>query len=180
MKEALIVVDMCNDFVADDGRLTVGKAAQNLLPFIIEQCRHFIVQGGVVVFATDNHPEGIDGTWPQHCDPRTDGIKIYGQLGDWYDLMKDHPNVLYQPKTTYNAFWQTPLADWLRSKQITTVNLVGVCTDICVINTAAGAYFSGFKVNVLKKGCATITVLQKYETPAYEMMQGSYAATIVD
>lgn len=33
-KEALLIVDMSNDFVADNGTLTVGKLAQEIVPYI--------------------------------------------------------------------------------------------------------------------------------------------------
>ncbi|CAM5193241.1 hypothetical protein UACE39S_04369 [Ureibacillus acetophenoni] len=35
-KEALIIVDMSNDFVAEDGSLTAGKPAQEIVPYIVD------------------------------------------------------------------------------------------------------------------------------------------------
>ena len=34
VREALLIVDMSNDFVADNGTLTVGKPAQEIVPYI--------------------------------------------------------------------------------------------------------------------------------------------------
>src|SRR4051812_40085511 len=108
---ALLVIDMPNDFVADDGGLTVGKPAQAIVPFITEQCQEVFMGDGLVIFPTDNHPGGIDGQWPKHCDPTTDGVKLYGAIGEWYEKHKQYGNVLYLPKTKYNAFWGTDLAN---------------------------------------------------------------------
>lgn len=178
MRKALIVVDICEDFVADNGKLTVGKPAQDIVPFILEQMQQTLDDKGVVVFATDNHPEGKDGGWPPHCDPNTNGVKPFGPLNDWYETNKENSDVIYSPKSTYNAFWQTGLGFQLKIKDVDEVKLVGVCTDICVFNTAAGAYFSGFKVKVLKAGCATLPALKPNEEAAYKMMKEQYAAEI--
>ncbi|RKJ26363.1 isochorismatase, partial [Butyricicoccus sp. 1XD8-22] len=56
-KEALIIVDMSNDFVADDGSLTAGKPAQEIVPYIIETANEFLSRDQVVVVAMDAHQE---------------------------------------------------------------------------------------------------------------------------
>lgn len=177
-REALIVVDMCNDFVADDGLLTVGKPAQEIVPYILEECK----KADIVVFATDNHVDGKDGNWPPHCDPKTNGADLYGPLKEFCQQRGDGRKVWYQPKTKYNAFWETSLSQNLLHEGVDTVKLVGVCTDICVFNTAAGAYFAGFKVKVLKRGCATLGLddFQKNIESAYRMMQQQFGAEIVE
>ena len=178
MRTALLVIDMCNDFVADNGRLTVGKPAQEIVPFILKECEETVKSGGLVIFATDAHINGKDGNWPPHCDPETDGVEIYGELGEW---CKENVDIAGRfPKTTYNAFWKTDLAEFLRFQRVETVKLVGVCTDICVFNSAAGAYFEGFKVQVLKKGCATLDFLRGNEAQAYNMMKGQFFAEIIE
>ncbi|MFX0560902.1 hypothetical protein TEPIDINF_002337 [Tepidibacillus infernus] len=39
--EALVIVDMSNDFVHDNGNLTAGKPAQEIVPYIMQQQRNF-------------------------------------------------------------------------------------------------------------------------------------------
>ena len=191
-REALLVIDMCKDFV--DGRLPVGEPAKAIVPFIVAECQEMLDAGGLVYFPTDNHEDGKDGQWPDHCDPTTDGADLYGAIGEWFEKNRRHDpkgigyfnipqvqsHVRYIPKTTYNAFWGTSIQWELKDMGVDTVKIVGVCTDICVFHSAAGAYFSGFKVKVLKQGCATLDFLKGNEPQAYEMMKGQFAAEIVD
>lgn len=44
-KEALLIVDMSNDFVADNGTLTVGKPAQEIVPYIQDLATSFFRRG---------------------------------------------------------------------------------------------------------------------------------------
>lgn len=179
MKEALIVVDMCNDFVADDGKLTVGKPAQLIVPYILEECEKTISAGGEVFFPTDNHVGGYDGKWPKHCDPDTDGFKLYEPLFDFVDKRR---NTNYIPKKQYNCFHGTGLSRILKEHEIypknNTLKFCGVCTDICVLHSVAGAYFEGFtNLQVLKRGCATFSANSEI---AFEMMKNQFFAEIVE
>lgn len=44
---------------------------------------------------------------------------------------------------------------YLREKNIKEINLVGVCTNICVLYTAADARNIGYTVNIYRDGVAT-------------------------
>ncbi len=154
---ALIVIDMSYDFVALNGRLTCGQPAIDIVDYVHQKCDKAINEGVMVVFAMDEHKMGVDGEWPKHNDPEDCGCTPYGVLNEFMELYHVHPNFLYVPKTKYNAFWGTPLADLLRQRGVTTVELMGVCTDICVVDTAAGAYYEGFKVKIHQAGVATFS-----------------------
>lgn len=159
MREALLIVDMSNDFVADDGSLTAGKPAQEIVPYIVEMADQFLEKDQIVVFAMDAHQENDPhfALWPPHNVVGTKGQQLYGELQDWYEKHKDHPNVIMQPKENYNAFFRTDLADKLRSLGVEKVHVCGVCTDICDFLTVAGADAEGFKTAVHKRGVATFT-----------------------
>ena len=186
MKEALIVIDMCRDFVADDGKLTVGKPAQLIVPYILEECEKTIVAGGEVFFPTDLHLGGHDGKWPPHCDPDTDGFELYGQL---LDLLDKRRHTHYIPKKQYNCFHGTTFrgsreiyfTEILKENEIykkTPLKFCGVCTDICILHSVAGAYFEGFtNLKVLKRGCATFSANSEI---AFEMMKNQFFAEIVE
>ena len=177
MKNATIVIDVINDFV--NGSLPVGQPAIDIIPFIVEQCEKAKNNGDVIIFACDNHIDGIDGKWPKHADPKTDGVKLYGELGKWFDNIRYSevpPHAFYFPKTKYDAFFGTALAEFLKEYGVTQVTLMGVCTDICIFYTAAGAFFNGFDVKVLKKGCATFA--PQNEPQVYEMMKNHFFAEI--
>jgi nicotinamidase-related amidase len=157
--EALLVVDMSNDFVADDGGLTVGQPAQQVVPYILEQADLFLKEGGHVVFTMDAHEKDDPHfeLWPVHNVIGTVGQQLFGDLHQWYEKHAEGGAVHYVPKTNYNAFHRTNLAELLRENQIEKVHVVGVCTDICDFLTVAGADAEGFKTAVHKRGMATFT-----------------------
>lgn len=159
MKEALLIVDMSYDFVADDGGLTVGKPAQEIVPYIIEQANQMLQAGNPVVFTMDAHrpDDGHFRNWPKHNVAGTPGQELYGALKEWYTENWMNPNVQYVPKADYNAFFNTGLAQWLNNNQVATVHVTGVCTDICCFLTAAGANAEGFATVIHARGCATFT-----------------------
>lgn len=159
MRSAYLIVDMSYDFVADDGKLTVGKAAQDILPEIIKTADRYFENGDFVILCHDCHEE-FDrhfDLWPAHCIKHTRGMMPYGELMDWYDLHKGTDHVVFLPKSEYDAFYKTALKELLRSNEIEHVRVAGVCTDICVYNTLYGAYKAGFKTEISPKECATFT-----------------------
>ncbi|NMD71256.1 cysteine hydrolase [Bacillus sp. DNRA2] len=160
-KEALLIVDMSNDFIADHGTLTAGKPAQDIVPYIIELATSFLTKGNVVVVTMDAHQPNDPHfeLWPKHNIVGTKGQQLYGELHGWFQNNKDHENVIYTPKTNYNAFFQTDLAETLRGLGVGMVHTVGVCTDICDFLTVAGADAEGFKTAIHKQGVATFTDL---------------------
>ncbi|MBD7971312.1 cysteine hydrolase family protein [Paenibacillus gallinarum] len=159
--EALLIVDMSNDFVADNGTLTVGKPAQKIVPYIRDLAASFLAEGNVVVVSMDSHQQNDPHfkLWPPHNIEGTEGQQLYGDLYDWFQKNQHHENVLYTPKTNYNAFFKTDLAETLRGLGIEKVHIVGVTTDICDFLTVAGADAEGFKTCIHKRGVATFTDL---------------------
>lgn len=159
--EALIIVDMSNDFVHDQGNLTAGKPAQEIVPYIIETADKFLKNGGKVIITMDAHTEDDAhfNLWPKHNVIGTWGQELYGDLKNWYDRNQENSNLLVVPKVDYNAFFNTDLADKLRNSSIDKVHVVGVATDICVFLTTAGADSNKFKTVIHKRGVATFTQL---------------------
>ncbi|MFP5109505.1 cysteine hydrolase family protein [Neobacillus sp. C211] len=160
-KEALIIVDMSNDFVADHGTLTVGKPAQEVVPYIKDLVTRFLAEGNVVVVTMDAHQlnDPHFELWTPHNIVGTEGQQLYGELYDWFQKNKDNESVMYTPKTNYNAFFKTDLAETLRNFGVDKVHTVGVCTDICEFLTVAGADAEGFKTAIHKQGVAAFTDL---------------------
>ena len=159
MKKAYLIVDMSNDFVADDGKLTVGKEAQRIVPNIIKTADTYFENGDMIIFCHDCHEEDDRHfeMWPPHSVKYTRGMMPYGALMDWYDARKGGDQVLFLPKSEYDAFYKTPLAEILQMHHVEHVRIAGVCTDICVYHTIYGAYRSWFKTEVARDECATFT-----------------------
>lgn len=160
MKRALLNVDYTNDFVAEDGALTCGTPGQNLHDYIVELTKEFYDNGDYVAFLIDIHYENDvlhpeSELFPPHNIAGTAGRKLYGELEDLYQEIKDSQNVEYFDKTRYSAFTGTNLELQLRAREIEELHIVGVCTDICVLHTAVDAYNKGFKIVVHEKGVAS-------------------------
>jgi nicotinamidase-related amidase len=85
-KEALLIVDMSNDFVADNGTLTVLKPAQDIVPYIKDLATSFLAEGNVVVVSMDAHQQNDPHfeLWPPHNIVGTEGQQLYGDLYDWF------------------------------------------------------------------------------------------------
>ncbi|WP_127849288.1 cysteine hydrolase family protein [Lacticaseibacillus hulanensis] len=160
MAEALIIVDYTNDFVADKGALTAGKPAQEVDTRITELATEFAARGDFVFLPTDIHVAGDPyhpetKLFPPHNQENTWGRLYYGQLAKWYAAHDDDSNVFAFPKRRYSSFAGTPLDQWLRERRITSVHIVGVCTDICVLHTAIDAYNLGYDITIHADACAT-------------------------
>lgn len=150
--EALLVIDYTNDFVAEDGRLTCGERGQSIQERVTEITKEFIESNKYTVFAIDAHEEGDKyhpeaKLFPPHNLLGTKGRKLYGRLGDYIENLKDDSYV-WIDKTRYSAFAGTNLEIKLRERNITTLHLIGVCTDICILHTAVDAYNRGFQIVV--------------------------------
>lgn len=160
MTEALLIVDYTNDFIAPDGALTVGKPGQDLAPRIQDLANDFVARDQFVYFPTDQHypndpyhPESH--LYPPHNLVGTPGRELYGSLAAWRQQQAANPRVRDFAKFRYSAFVGTPLDLWLRERQVHTVHLAGVCTDICVLHTAISAVNLGYQVVVHQDAVAS-------------------------
>lgn len=160
--EALLIIDYTNDFVADNGALTCGKPAQILAPNIVTLADNMLADGGWVYLPTDvhqpndpYHPE--TKLFPTHNVRDTWGRDLYGALKPWFAQHQSDAKVSQFDKTRYSAFAGTDLDLRLRERHITTLHLVGVCTDICVLHTAVSAYNLGYQLVIHKNAVATLT-----------------------
>lgn len=158
--KALLNIDYTNDFVAPDGALTCGEPGQVLHDYIVNLTKEFHDNGEYVAFLIDMHFKGDQlhpesKLFPPHNIEGTDGRKLYGELEELYQNIKDSSNVEYFDKTRYSAFTGTTLELKLRERNISELHIVGVCTDICVLHTAVDAYNKGFDIVVHEGGVAS-------------------------
>lgn len=160
MKKALLNIDYTNDFVAKNGALTAGTPAQKLEEYIVDLTKKFYENDDYVAFLIDLHYEENElhpenNLFPPHNIDGTDGRKLYGELENLYQEIKDSQNVEYFDKTRYSAFTGTNLELQLRERSVNELHLVGVVTDICILHTAIDAYNKGFDIVIHKKGVAS-------------------------
>lgn len=180
--EALLVIDYTNDFVATNGALTCGVPGQQLEAYITDLTNKMATQQHFVVFACDLHEQHDSyhpetKLFPPHNIRGTEGRALYGTVADAYERLKEQDNVYWMDKTRYSSFAGTNLALKLRERHITSIHLVGVCTDICILHTAIDAYNEGFDVTIHEKGVASFN--EAGHEWALTHFKNSLGATIV-
>ncbi len=128
MKDALIVIDMQKDFLT--GSLANAKA-DTVIKNVQEKIKQYREQGKDIIFTRDTHADNYMDTQEgknlpvPHCIKGTDGWKIVDGLAKAQDKIIDKP-----------TFGSVELAEYVRLKNYKSVELVGVCTDICVVSNA--------------------------------------------
>lgn len=145
--KTLIVVDMQNDFI--DGALGT-KEAQAIVKNVAAKIREYQAEGNEIIFTRDTHGEDYLDT-PEgkklpvkHCIKGTKGWKIAdGLYVDGADCI-DKPNFGW-PHWNERSFEE--------------IELVGLCTDICVVSNALilKAQFPDVPVTVDAACCAGVT-----------------------
>lgn len=171
---ALLLIDLQNDFCAH-GALAV-PGGDDVVPIANALMPRF----SLVVATADAHPPThlsfasnhagkvayeqmeLDGLpqvlWPDHCVVGTPGAALHPQL----DQAGIHRVVAKgtDPRIdSYSGFFdnghrkQTELHDYLQSRGVKTLYLMGLATDYCVKWSALDALQLGYRVHLVQDGC---------------------------
>jgi nicotinamidase-related amidase len=129
----LIVVDMQNDFI--DGALGT-KEAVAIVPSVLKKIKEF---QGKVIFTLDTHPEDYMNTQEgknlpvRHCIRGTDGWKLPEEI----DRLRSEKNAdVYEKPTFGSKELASDLEKLNKTEKIESIELIGLCTDICVVSNA--------------------------------------------
>ena len=145
--KALIVVDMQNDFI--DGSLGT-KEAVSIVPKVKKKIDAARTEGREVIFTRDTHYDDYLETNEGkhlpvvHCIEESKGWEISSELDASSSTIINK-----------NTFGYTGWADF----DFEEVELVGLCTDICVVSNALiiKAIYPEIKVSVDAECCAGVT-----------------------
>ncbi len=148
-KKVLLITDMLNDFVREDGALTCGQPARDIVPFIQKKIKEIREEGGTIIYLTDSHaPDDREFSFfPPHCITGTNGAEIIDEL-------PVEENDIIIKKTRYSGFFETELEEVLAELNPDEVHVVGVCTSICVMDTVSGLRDRDYITVVHKNGVA--------------------------
>jgi nicotinamidase/pyrazinamidase len=130
-QKLLMVIDMLNDFMDPKGALYCGYEARKIIPVIHSLLDKFTAEGQPVVYLGDAHapddkefelfsPHAVKGTW---------GGEIIPEL-------KPPESAVVLEKTRFSALFGNNLVDLLKSFKPDEIWVSGVCTSICVMDTA--------------------------------------------
>lgn len=183
-KDAIIVVDVQNDFVdgslGTDRGLEVARGINTWLGGLVhaegEEAEtddgSSVVSLPLIVGTKDWHikpeghfaPEGEEpdyiDTWPAHCVADTHGAQVCAELNPelvdvWFH--KGEYTAAYSGFEGHLAGEEQTLQQWLNSHEVENVTIVGIATDFCVRATALDALNAGFHVRVIEQLCSAVT-----------------------
>lgn len=142
MRQALLVIDMLNDFVKEGAPLEVSKARQ-IIPNIkreIERARTLDIP---IIYICDAHKPNDPEfkIWPVHCLEDTQGAEIIFEL-------KPKKSDFIVKKVSYSGFYNTKLEELLKSLGVQKLIMTGILTNICVLYTGVDALMRGFEIEV--------------------------------
>ena len=144
MPNVVLVVDMLKGFLEPGHNLYCGDASRHIVPSVKRLLQREREAGSTILFICDNHePDDLEfRVFPVHCVKGTDEADVIPEL---QEFVRENSLV---PKNRYSGFFNTPLDERLRELSPDVVTVCGVCTDICVLHTAADARNRDYAVEV--------------------------------
>lgn len=191
---ALILVDLQYDFMPG-GSLAVAEG-----DMVVPIANTLMPMFDLVVATQDWHPDNhqsfasqhagknigevieLDGLqqvlWPDHCIQGSPGAALH------HDLHTDEIAEVVQKGMderidSYSGFFDnghrvaTGLADYLQSKGVTNVSIMGLAIDYCVKFTALDAVQLGFETTLIEDGCRGVELNPGDIANAIQEMQGA-------
>ena len=159
MKKTLIVIDMQRDFI--DGSLGTPEA-QAIVPNVKKKIEEYKSRGDEIIFTRDTHDENYLNTNEgkhlpvKHCIEGTDGWKIHPDL--------DIKECEHIDKPTFGwTFWTSTASQYENDedyfRDLEEIEIVGLCTDICVVSNALilKANYPWANITVDASCCAGVT-----------------------
>jgi nicotinamidase-related amidase len=169
---ALLVIDMQRDFLAADGYaaragLDISHLQSAIAPIqlVLSAARR---AGIYIVHTREGHLEDLSDCPASKLErSRTAGapigsrgplgrLLIRGQRGhDFINELKPMAGESVIDKPGYSAFHRTNLHMILASRNVTTLLITGVTTEVCVHSTLREAVDRGFRCITVSDGCAS-------------------------
>ncbi|KAJ4714558.1 nicotinamidase 1-like [Melia azedarach] len=171
VKTGLVLVDMVNGFcTVGAGKLAPVQPNEQISQMVDESVRLARMfcekKWPVFAFLDSHHPDVPEPPYPPHCINGTDEAKLVPAL-EW---LENETNVTLRRKDCIDGFLgsiekdgSNAFVNWVKNNQIVNILVLGICTDICVLDftcSALSARNRGFltplkDVIVYSHGCAT-------------------------
>ncbi len=149
-RAALLVLDMQEYFLSEASHAFIPSAPA-IIPNIQFMIKVFAVYNRPIFFTRHVNTEenaGIMGKWWKDL--------IYPQTAHSHFIKHlDTSKGIILPKSQYDAFYETPLENYLRASEVGEVVISGVMTHLCCETTARSAFMRGFEVFFAIDGTAT-------------------------
>lgn len=173
MKRCLIVLDMLKGFCEEGRPLYVGESIKRVISFVVRRVREYESNHEPVIFIADSHDPDDEEfrMFPPHCVRGTEETELIDELRP---LAEEHRIVF---KKRYSSFFGTTLESELAELGPDVVEIIGVCTNICVLYTVEELRNRDYRVVVPREGVATFD--ERAHEFALEQMESVLGAEIV-
>ena len=163
-RQALLIVDMINDFRFSDGE-TLFRRALPVAKAIVNLRKRADAVDVPVIYVNDNFAKWHDTF--QTTIETIEGASDEGR--EIVSLLRPEKQDYYVLKPDRSGFYETPLEILLEDLGVTDVIVTGVTTDICVLFTAHDAHMRDLGVAV-PSDCTT-AVTTAYKRQAINLLE---------
>jgi nicotinamidase/pyrazinamidase len=203
--QAMILVDLQNDFTPASDEKDHGALAVPEGNAVVEVANRLIPQFELVVATQDWHPADhrsfasqhpgrdvfevieLDGLtqvlWPDHCVQHSAGADFLP------DLLIERIDAVFRKGDdrdidSYSGFYDnghrkaSGLHEYLQEREVDTVYILGLATDVCVLYTALDACRLGYTTYVVTDGCRGVDMEAGDVENAWQQMQQAGAKLI--
>ncbi|XP_050292141.1 nicotinamidase 1 [Quercus robur] len=171
VKTGLVLVDIVNGFcTVGSGNLAPTQPDEQISGMVDESVKLARVfcekKWPIFAFLDSHHPDIPEPPYPPHCIAGTNESKLVPAL-QW---LENEPNATLRCKDCIDGFLgsiekdgSNLFIDWVRNNQIKKILVVGICTDVCVLDFVCSTLSARNRgllvpledVIVYSNGCAT-------------------------
>lgn len=158
-KRALLVIDVQREYF--DGALPIRHPVghlESILAVMDDAKKHDVT----TVVVRHHQP-----------DPESPVFRHGTDMWQLHDEVASRANDLLVDKQLPGSFTNTPLQDFLASRDIDTVSIAGYMTQVCCDTTARQAFHLGYKVEFLNDATGTLDVSNKAGSVTAEQLHES-------
>ena len=179
----LLVIDIQNDFCGPDGLMaSMGKDVSGMDTMVekIKKLANTCEVAGVPVFYTQQVYDRTKLTDLQKEQYDLDGKMVTCDIqGNGYKLYKLNPPAeRIFPKYTYNVFSNPDLCSELSSRDIKTLIITGVSTQICVETAIRNGFDIGYKIVVPRDLVATTSKDPDTQERTLRLVEKTYGVVV--
>jgi nicotinamidase-related amidase len=169
-RDALLVVDMLNDYEHDDADLLM-ESVRECLPSIRRMIEAARRSDTLLAYVNDCH-----GDWSANSRTLTEHARA-GRAPELIDPIAPTADDPFVIKARHSIFYQTQVEYMLRQEGIGRIVLVGQVTEQCILYSALDGYVRHFDVAVVPDAVAHIR--EDFARAALEMMEVNMHAQLV-
>lgn len=159
----LVVIDMQNDFITG---VLGNDECRAVVPKVLERMERARREGWKIICTQDVHGEDYLTTGEgkrlpvKHCIRGSRGAALIDEIERMQKEWAGEQVFLAESPFEKNAFGSTKLSEMLGKYEPEEIELIGVCTDICVISNAMimRSDYPNIEVSVDASCCAGVTV----------------------